>query len=67
MKMFLALKVVCLLIVVSLYVSITTANAENKRNRQMSAVDDAVYDMLVQLTKSSASQAKVCSTKSVLR
>lgn len=47
MKMFLALKVVCLLIVVSLYVSITTANAENKRNRQMSAVDDAVYDMLV--------------------
>lgn len=51
MKMFLALKVVCLLIVVSLYVSITTANAENKQNRQMSAVD-AVYEMLVQLTKS---------------
>ena len=52
MKMFLVLKVVCLLIVVSLYVSITTANVENKRNRQMSAVDDAVYDTLVQLTKS---------------
>ena len=66
MNMFLVLKVVCLLIVVSLYVSITTANVENKRNRQMSAVDDAV-----QLTKSEfdvlASQAKVCSTKSVLR
>ena len=53
MKMFLALKVVCLLIVVSLYVSIATANVENKRNRQMSAVDDAaLYDTLVQLTKS---------------
>ena len=52
MKMFLVLKVVCLLIVVSLYVSITTANVENKRNRQMSAVDDAVYETLVQLTKS---------------
>ena len=50
-KIFLALKVVCLLIMVSLYVSITTADVENKRNRQMSAVDDAVYETLVQLTK----------------
>ena len=50
--MFFALKVVCLLTAVSPYVSISTANVENKRNRQMSAVDDAVYDTLVQLTKS---------------
>lgn len=48
MKMFLALKVVCCLSW-SHFVSITTANAANKRNRQMSAVDDAVYNMLVQL------------------
>ena len=48
MKMFLALKVVCCLSW-SHFVSITTANAANKRNHRMSAVDDAVYDMLVQL------------------
>ena len=47
-----ALKVVRLLILVPFYVTISTENVENKRNRQMSAVDDAVYDTLVQLTKS---------------
>lgn len=49
--MFLAFKLMCLLIVVSLYVMISTANRENQRNRQMSAVNDAVYDTLVELTK----------------
>ena len=49
--MFLAFKLKCLFIVVSLYVSISTANGENQRNRQMSAVNDAVYDTLVELTK----------------
>ena len=49
--MFLAFKFMCLLIVVSLYVSISTANGENQRNRKMSAVNDAVYDTLVELTK----------------
>ena len=50
-KMFFALKVVCLLIAASPFVSSATSNVESKRNRQMSAVDDAVYDTLVQLTK----------------
>ena len=49
--MFLAFKLMCLLIVVSLYVMISTANGENQRNHQMSAVNDAVYDTLVKLTK----------------
>ena len=48
--MFLAFKLMCLLIVVSLYVMTSTANGENQRNRQMSAVNDAVYDTLVELT-----------------
>ena len=48
--MFLALKVVCLFISVSFHAG-STVNVEYKRSRQISAVDDAVYDTLVQLTK----------------